>query len=189
LSSTDVIRAFVAFEMPEEIRETIRRQQQALKLGLPRARWTRPEGQHLTLKFLGETPRIEIADLANKIFDRVRDLAAVEVRLGGAGFFPNAKRPRVAWVGGEADGGREVAAAVDAAAVRSGFPPERRPWSPHLTQARIDRPWPRTAVEQFLDWGRGLELEPFRCPEIVVYQSDLRRGGAVYTALERIPLK
>jgi 2'-5' RNA ligase len=112
----------------------------------------------------------------------------VPVALGGAGFFPNPRRPRVAWLGGTADGGAEVAAAVGRAVAAAGFAADRRRWTLHLTQARLHRPWPRTAVERFLDWGRGLEIDPFTCPEVVVFSSDLRPEGAVYTALERIPL-
>jgi 2'-5' RNA ligase len=182
------IRAFVAFEIPAEIREHIRKAQWSLREDLPRARWTRPEGQHLTLKFLGETPPAVVETLAAGIAAGVAGLPAVTVQLGGAGFFPSPQRPRVAWVGGSTEGGAEVAAAVESAAVGLGWPPERRPWSLHLTQARLDRPWPRSAAEAFLDWGRGLDIPLFTCPEVVVFSSELGPGGAVYTALERCPL-
>lgn len=188
MTTSDVVRAFVALEMPEGIRETIRSEQRALKAALPRARWTRPEGQHLTLRFLGETSPPVLEVLAEKITSGVAGLPTVVVKLGGSGFFPNPKRPRVAWVGGEAEGGREVAAAVEAAAVGCGFAAQRRPWSLHLTQARLDRPWPPEDVERFLSWGQNLDLESFECPEIVLFESELRPGGAVYTALERFEL-
>jgi 2'-5' RNA ligase len=58
----------------------------------------------------------------------------------------------------------------------------------HLTVARLERPWPRPAVERFLGWGAELELEPFECPEAVLFESRLQPGGAVYTAMERFPL-
>ncbi len=156
---------------------------------MPRARWTRPEGQHLTLKFLGETPADEMRAFTTGLGAALAGRQAVTVSLGGSGFFPSPRRPRVAWIGGRADGGGELAAAVDAAAVAVGFPAERRPWSLHLTQARLDRGWPRGAVERFLEWGRGLEVETFTCREVVLFESDLRPGGAVYTPLERFPLK
>jgi 2'-5' RNA ligase len=182
------IRAFFALEMPEEIRNLIRREQQTLKAELPRARWTRPEGQHLTLKFLGEIPTDDATRLAADVARRLSGVSSVQVRLAGAGFFPSPRRPRVAWVGGEAVGGSEVATVVEAAAEAAGFPPERRPWALHLTQARLDRPWPRPAVERYLDWGRGLELPSFACREVVLFRSELGPGGALYTAIERIPL-
>jgi len=189
MSDGATVRAFVALEMPERIREVIGREQRHLKAELPRARWTRPEGQHLTLKFLGETTAEQLARLKEEISDRVSGMSAVTIRLHAAGFFPSNRRPRVAWIGGEASGGAEVAAAVEEAAAASGFPREGRVWSLHLTQARLDRAWPQNAVERFLEWGRGLEIEPFECGEVVLFASDLRPGGAVYTRLERFPLE
>ena len=183
-----MVRAFVALEMPERVREQIRREQGYLKAEFPRARWTRPEGQHLTLKFLGETTAQNLARLNKEVIDRVGVMPAVRVRLHGAGFFPSALRPRVAWIGGEAPEGAAVAAAVEEAAVASGFPREGREWSLHLTQARLDRAWPRNLVERFIEWGRSLDLEPFTCREIVLFASELRPDGAVYTPLERFPL-
>ena len=183
------MRAFVALEMPDRIRDVIRREQRYLKAELPRARWTRPEGQHLTLKFLGETPAEKLERLKKEILDRVGLMPAIAVRLRGAGFFPSARRPKVAWIGGEAEGGAAVAAAVNQAAVAVGFPGENREWALHLTQARLDHPWPRHAVEKFIEWGRGLDLESFTCREVVLFASELRPGGAVYTSLERFPLE
>ncbi len=184
-----MVRAFVALEMPEQVREVIRREQGLLKAELPRARWTRPEGQHLTLKFLGETTVEKLARLKKEVSGRIGGMPAVTIRLHGAGFFPTARRPRVAWIGGEASGGAAVAVEVEEAAAASGFPRESREWSLHLTQARLDRAWPQAAVERFLEWGRNLEIEPFICSEVVLFASDLRPGGAVYTSLERFPLE
>jgi 2'-5' RNA ligase len=188
MTDSDTVRAFVAFDLPASIRSVIRREQDAIRAELPKAKWTRPEGQHLTLKFLGETPKSRLESLSAAIAEGVVGIGAVEVCLSGSGFFPGPRRPRVAWVGGEARGGREVAAAVENAATGVGFAPDQRAWSVHLTQARLQRPWSRRAVERFLDWGRGLDIAPFPCRHVVLFESHLQPGGAVYTALERFPL-
>jgi len=188
MKGSELIRAFVAIDLPPAARETIRREQNAIKSELPLAKWTRPEGQHLTLKFLGEIAKDRLDTLTVKIAQGVVGIGAVEVCLAGSGFFPGAGRPRVAWVGGEARGAREVAAAVENAAVAVGFEPERRPWTLHLTQARLVRPWSKRAVERYLDWGKALAIEPFVCRKVVLFQSELGPKGAVYTALERYPL-
>ncbi|MCU0304772.1 MAG: RNA 2',3'-cyclic phosphodiesterase [Thermoanaerobaculales bacterium] len=189
MSGPGAHRAFVALDLPPETRELIRREQERLRRELPRARWTRPEGQHLTLKFLGDTPKAVVAELAAALAAAAAGRSPVVVTLGGSGFFPGPQRPRVAWVGGRAPGAGELAAAVDDAAVAIGLAAERRPWSLHLTQARLDRPWPPAAVERFLEWGRGFSAPSFACAEVVVFASELRPGGAVYTALERVPLR
>jgi 2'-5' RNA ligase len=182
-------RAFLALEVPAGVKEQLAAAQEDLWRELPRARWTRPDGWHLTLKFLGEVAAPALDGLAAELATRLRGLGAVNVRLGGTGFFPSAARPRVAWVGGAAEGVEAVVAAVERAAEGTGFPRERRPWSIHVTQARLKDRWPPEAVDRFLKWGEELDLEPFNCGEVVLFRSDLQPRGAVYTALERLPLE
>ena len=183
------IRAFLALEIPEHIKAQLASAQGEMRHRLPRARWARPEGWHLTLKFLGEVERPVLTILASELTPRVRAIGTVPVKLEKSGFFPSSARPRVAWVGGTADGAEKLVEAVEAAAEIAGFPRERRPWSVHLTQARLKAQWPKAAVDRFLEWGDRLDLEAFTCRELVLFSSDLRPGGAVYTALERFSLE
>ncbi len=186
---TGPMRAFVALEVPAAVRATLADGIARLRAELPRARWVRPEGVHLTLKFLGESDPGTLEELARGLRASLAGAGAVGVELGGAGFFPNPARARVAWIGGAAAGAPELAATIDRAATRLGWDRERRPWSLHLTLARLDRPWPRFASERFLEWGRALRPEPFTCPDAVLLSSRLQPGGAVYTELARIPLQ
>jgi 2'-5' RNA ligase len=184
----DTVRAFLALEIAEAVKAELTAGREALRAELPRARWVRPESQHLTLKFLGETPQEVLRALAADLAPRLAGLGPVSVRLHGSGFFPSPSRPRVAWLGGTADGVAPVVEAVEEVADAHGFPRERRTWSLHVTQARLERPWPQVAVERFLAWGEGLQLAPFSCREVVLFGSRLERGGAVYTPLDRMPL-
>lgn len=184
----DEIRAFLALEIPESVKAEIGATREPLRSELPRARWVRMESQHLTLKFLGEAPTTVLSALAAAAGPRLAGLGVVTVRLGGCGFFPSPSRPRVAWLGGVADGVDPVVAAVERSAAELGFGRERRAWSLHVTQARLDRPWPAAAVERFLSWGETLRVEPFKCAEVVLFSSRLQPGGAVYTPIERMPL-
>jgi 2'-5' RNA ligase len=183
------LRAFLALEIPDAVRESLAEAQQRLKGEFPPARWTRPAGWHLTLKFLGEVEQPVLADLMTDLTPRLQGAGAVRVELGRTGFFPSSMRPRVAWIGGTADGVEKVVAAVEEAAKTAGFPPERRPWAVHLTLARLKSQWSKRAVDQFFEWGDDLDLEPFICRDVVLFSSDLQPGGAVYTALERVPLE
>jgi len=187
--SGEGIRAFLAFEIPEGVRSHLAAATNELRRDMPRARWTRPEGWHLTLKFLGETENLVLADLATGLAPRVRGLGTVDVHLGKTGFFPSSNRPRVAWVGGSAEGVEKVVQAVEEAAASVGFSRARRQWSAHLTMARLKSQWSRQAVDRFLQWGDQLNLEAFSCREVVLFKSDLRPGGAVYTALERFSIE
>ncbi len=183
------IRAFLALEIPEAIKAQLLSAQKGLRDELPRARWTRPEGWHLTLKFLGEVERPVLTALEAELSGRIGGIGAVEVKLEKTGFFPSSMRPRVAWVGGTADGIERVVGAVEEAAEIAGFPRERRPWTVHLTQARLKRQWSNAAVDRFLGWGDNLDLSAFTCREVVLFSSDLQPGGAVYTVLERFSLE
>lgn len=186
--SDQPVRAFLALEIPARIKEQLASAHDALRAELPRARWTRPQGWHLTLKFLGESGRSTLAELGSELAPRIRGLGAISVKLERTGFFPSSMRPRVAWIGGTAKGVEKVVAAVEEAADLAGFPRERRTWSVHLTQARLKAQWPRAAIERFLEWGDELDFDTFSCREVVLFSSDLQPGGAVYTALERYPL-
>jgi len=184
-----LVRAFVAFEIPETVRSVLADGIERLRSRVPRARWVRSEGLHLTLKFLGESERDRLDRLAAELRTGLAAAGSVHVALAGGGFFPGPARARVAWVGGAADGAREVAAAVDEAAAALGWERERRGWSLHLTLARLDRPWPPHAVEEFLGYWETTRLPAFECREAVVVSSRLGPGGAVYTPLERVPLE
>ena len=82
-----------------------------------------------------------------------------------------------------------VVAAVEEAAEACGWPRESRPWTLHLTQARVRKPWPKAAVERFLEEGRELDVGSFSCGEVVLFSSRLQPGGAVYTTLDLAPLE
>lgn len=182
------VRSFLALEIPENVKDELAASRELLRAELPRARWVRPEGQHLTLKFLGEVPREVLDRLVIDLAPALRQVRRVSVQLEGAGFFPSPRRPRVAWIGGQADGASQVAEVIEEVTSGHGFDRERRGFRVHLTQARLNRPWPPDAVDRFLDWGRALQVRSFVASEVVLFSSDLQPTGAVYTALERMPL-
>jgi len=179
------VRLFVAVDLPGSLREQLARGLSRLRRELPSARWVRPEGIHITLKFLGEQPVDLPERLSQAVEEGVRSLAPVQVVPGGAGFFPHERRPRVAWLGGRADGLAEWAEVIDKTAASLGVEPEARPFSLHLTLARLQRPWPPDAVDRFVNEVARWDLQPFTADEMTLFRSDLQPGGAVYTAVRR----
>ncbi len=182
------MRLFLALEVPAEIREALRRLQEELRGRSEGWRWTRPDGFHLTLRFLGD-----VADGAVEAQRSVwRDVAArgraLRVVFRGVGVFPSERSPRVLWVGvvEEPAAGQlaALAAAFEEAAVSAGFEPEGRPFRPHLTLARASgrgRPVLRRV-------GEPMELGAARFEEVVLFRSVLSPGGAIYASLETFPL-
>lgn len=189
MTRSSIVRAFFAFEIPDGVRARLATARDGVRSTLPPAKWTRPEGWHLTVKFLGERPRAELETLASAVGSRLEGQGAVAATLTGGGFFPSPAKPRVAWIGGAAVGADPVVETIEAAAVGAGLPAERRPWTVHLTMARIKTRWSGDAVDRYLEWARGVTAMQFVCREVVLFESRLEPGGAVYTALERIPLE
>lgn len=184
----DRIRAFLAFEIPESVRNVLAGEVDRLRRSLPPARWIGPENLHLTVKFLGQVERPRLDKLNLGLVERLEELSPVEFQLGGAGFFPSPSQARVVWVGGRAKGIEAVVQEVESVAAMQGFRQERDEWRIHLTIARLDRPWPRYAAEELISWGEDLSLPRFTGAQLVCFESRLLRTGSVYTPLKRIPL-
>jgi len=182
------MRLFIAVDLPEEVREVLRSGLGHLKRDQPPARWVRPEGMHITLKFLGEQTPDLVEGLDRAAAGPLSFLPPVTVQLGGGGFFPNDRRPRVAWVGGQAPGLDVWARAVEDAAANLGVERETRAFSLHLTLARLERPWGVQAAEHFMVQVGKWRFPEFVAREAVLFQSELQPSGAVYTPLRRWPV-
>ena len=187
------MRCFVAIDLPPEIKAEIGRQQAALRAALAQApsrdqkiNWTRPDGIHLTLKFLGETDR------ASQVIEALQGIGPFEkfsVEVKGFGFFPDARRPRVLWTGIEAPPALAgLAGQVEAAMERLGFAPEQRAFAPHLTLARFKSPRSEPAIEAFIEQHGELSLGRFEVSEFFLFESKLSPRGAEYRKVARFEM-
>ena len=152
-------------------------------------RWVRPEGLHLTLRFLGNVPTERVPELADALRARLEGTAPFAVKLGGPEPFPAPQRPRVVVLGcSPEDPLAELAEQVEHGVVALGFPPERRKFKAHLTLGRLrSRRMPSLEIA-------GLEPAEFVQTEwlvdrVVLFKSELAHDGARYTPLETIPLE
>jgi 2'-5' RNA ligase len=181
------MRAFVAIDLPDAIHAALGRQQQEFRSACRDARWTRPEGIHLTLKFLGEISDAQVEKVAAALSD-LGKFEPFPIEVKGFGFFPNGHRPRIFWVGVEAPPSlAELAARVEASMEKLGFPREQRGFSPHLTLARFPVPRPQPALEALLARQADLELGRFEASEFFLFESKLSPQGAQYRKLARFP--
>ncbi|HEU4759114.1 MAG TPA: RNA 2',3'-cyclic phosphodiesterase, partial [Dehalococcoidia bacterium] len=136
----EILRLFVAVELGEGVRRALAALQDDLRRrGLTDLRWVRPEGIHLTLKFLGETPTEKVADIQEALAAEVAGVAPHWLRLGKLGTFGDRRGPQVLWVDLEGDVSRlaQLQRRIDQALAPLGFPRERREFAPHLTLARV----------------------------------------------------
>ena len=188
------MRSFVAVDLPERIKAAISEQQHDLRTaaGVTSRRnedmkWTRPEGIHLTLKFLGEISATQV----NQVTEALAGLGGFEpfaVQVKGFGFFPDVRRPRVFWVGVDAPPALgHLACRVETAMEGLGFAAERRTFSPHLTLARFSVSRPRPELVALLEHKSELILGHFEVSEFFLFESRLSSSGAHYQKLARFP--
>jgi 2'-5' RNA ligase len=190
-----VIRAFIAITLSEEVYQGLDQVMTGLKerlSGVP-LRWLPTRNIHLTIKFLGNVSMNNLEMLKKAILTEAGQHAAFEMSVGRFGAFPSMKRPRVLWIGVEASKSLQLAqAGIDNVTSRLGYPREDRPFSPHLTLARVSRnvsPQEIKAISQAISNYEVGFLGAFRVEEIHLYRSDLKRGGAVYTRLFSVRLQ
>lgn len=177
------VRAFVALELEAGLRAALEALQAALRPRVPGARWVRPEGIHLTLRFLGDTSPDRIGTLRHSLATAASACPPSEARVATLDTFPGRGRPpRVLWVGIEVPPAvLALQAACEQAAVDAGFPPEERPFHGHLTLARFRERVLRPALPP-------TDLGTARLETLALMRSQLRPGGAVYEPVARFRL-
>jgi len=188
------MRAFIAVDLPQPIKAALSDEQRALRAAAALTsgrnediKWTRPEGIHLTLKFLGEISPTQVTQ-ATQALAELGSFEPFELRVKGFGFFPDARRPRVLWVGVEAPAALgELAHRVETAMNRLGFAAEGRTFSPHLTLARFNVSRPRPELVACLEPKTGVILGGFAVSEFFLFESKLSSGGAQYQKVARFP--
>jgi 2'-5' RNA ligase len=191
------VRIFVALDIPEEVRAALGALVARLRPASRAVRWTRIEGVHLTLKFIGEVQPEKVeaikASLAKIRFPAPTSAGSawsppkcIQMKFRGVGFFPNERRPSVFWAGVEV--GAELgalASAVETSLLPLGIAKEQRAFSPHLTLARfkstdssaLNRLHQAISAAGPLEFGTGI------AKDFHLYQSILKPGGAEYTRL------
>jgi 2'-5' RNA ligase len=187
-------RLFFAIPIPDPARrlvaDVMARVQASVGDGRAKIRWVRVEGLHLTLRFLGQTPRERVAPLARMLDALGTATAPFSVTIARAGAFPNPARPRTLWLGIEtgAEQLATLAADLEAGVAAEGQALGTKPFAPHLTIARTDGLRAAGAAAAALrDAAEPLEAT-FVADRVVLYQSHLGRGPASYEALHEAAL-
>lgn len=185
------MRAFIAVEIPEAIKEGMAAVQARLRSAGVDAGWSRPAGIHLTLKFLGEVGEERVPEIMQALALALIGTKRFRLCIEGVGTFPNPASARVVWLGvtGDVDKLVAVQAAVEQAVVGLGLEPDCRPYTPHLTLGRIRKIHKRDA------WLKGLAaIGDFKLPGFDVTAASLIRSklgptGATYRELGRVSLQ
>ena len=180
------MRLFTGLDLPGDVVANLEELLRRLK---PTARihWSPPANLHVTTKFIGEWPEARLDELKAAL-GGLPGRDAIRVRIRRVGFFPNPHSPRVFWCGIEAPGLGELAADTDAATAALGIERENRPYSPHLTLARIKERVELGPLQGAIAGLASQEFGSFRAAGFYLYRSTLRPSGSVYTKLAEFPL-
>ncbi len=183
-----MIRTFIAVNIPKSYMQPIAGLLDELKATGAAVRWVKPESMHITLKFLGNIDERLVKDLGGKIAESTRDMTPIELRAKGCGAFPSIKNPRVVWLGisGNVDLLGKLQAKLEKSLIPLGFAPEKRPFRAHLTLGRLKGSRGKSKLISALRDKSNFVLDPFEVKEVVVYRSDLKPTGAVYTAIRKV---
>jgi RNA 2',3'-cyclic 3'-phosphodiesterase len=171
------MRLFVGLELPRELRQRVASLSGA---GIPGARWVPPENYHVTLRFIGETPRY----LAEEIDHALAGLKAPSfpLTLAGIGTFTKGGRTQSLWIGVERDEPLErLRSKIETALQRCGLEPERRRFQPHLTLARLDSA-AEAKLAGFVQAHNLFRAAPVPVEHFTLFSSLLGKDQAVYTA-------
>jgi 2'-5' RNA ligase len=175
------LRAFLALDLGPSARSRLLEALPRLKAGIAGVRWVRPEGIHLTLRFLGETGTETLERLATFVSKAAILYPSFESPLQGPLFFPRG-RPRIVAVEAEfPESAFDLQRALEEAARALGFPWEERRFFPHLTLGRFETP-PRRKKPPILSFGTAF------FSSVVLFESRLGPGGSVYSPLRTFPL-
>ncbi len=188
------IRSFIAVLLPDEVRQSLSALQDRLRSGSRvSAKWVDPGNIHLTLKFLGNISPGMTGRITSAIESATREIRPLRIQVKGLGAFPNVNRVNIVWVGLVGDIERLVLLQkrIDAQLSPLGFKPENRPFTPHLTIARIRD---RASSEERRQLGRLInetifdESHPVDVSSVNLMQSQLTREGPIYSPIASVNL-
>ena len=189
----DVLRLFIAVELSDEIHQKLGELiRQIQPVGIRGINWVKPENIHLTVKFLGDTPRKQVMSLIDSLAITTKETAPFEISVEGTGCFPNPKAPKVLWVGiAPSPQLLQLQKGIDRELANLNIPVEARSFSPHLTLARItercDLPVAQRTNEKLVAYSATM-FGKVTVKRITLFQSTLTRDSSLYSAQAYVPL-
>ena len=185
------IRSFLAFELPPEMKDAVARVSESLRRSTLDVRWVKVDNIHLTVVFMGDTKTDLLHEIGADIKKVCSRYGSFDISLNGIGCFPNSRRPRVLWVGldGDLDRMAQFRDDLQDQLEPFGIKSEKRKFKPHLTLGRFrsSRVGGR-GLADILSTHEALSSPSFPLNDLILFKSDLKPGGAVYTKLEAWPL-
>ncbi len=189
------VRSFIAIELPDELKLGLAQLEAQLKMSKqPWVKWVDPYSIHLTLKFLGSIAIDRISKITRAMEEATQGIPPFRLEVKDLGVFPSLRRVQVAWVGisGEVDKLSQLQRHLESNLARLGFAPESRPFTPHLTLARLRN---RASLDERQSFGQLIATTRFeatytiKVDAISLMRSQLTREGAIYSRISSVKLR
>jgi RNA 2',3'-cyclic 3'-phosphodiesterase len=182
------MRLFTGIDLPENVRERLERLLMHLR-PCAHLKWSPVYNLHVTLKFIGEWPEEKMPRLEEALRG-VAPREPIPTDLKGLGWFPNPHHPRVFWAG--IQGGEalpNLVKDIDGALAPLGIASEDRPFSAHLTLARIKEPAPLQALRSAIAQLESVEFGVWPVDRFYLFRSQPGQVGSIYTKLSEYPFQ
>lgn len=181
------MRLFTAIDLPHEITDSLERLLGHLR-PLAQLKWSPVYNFHVTTKFIGEWPEARLDELKSAL--RQTSVSGdFAIQVSGLGWFPNPHSPRVFWAGIHGDSRlTELARAIDESTFKLGVPKEERPYSPHLTLARIKDSVSLQEMQRAIAQLESVDFGEFTAREFHLYVSEPGAAHTVYKKIADFPL-
>ncbi len=189
------IRSFIAIELPDELKLALSQLELELKSGKqPWVKWVDTKNIHLTLKFLGNISTDRVSEITKAMEEATQGIPPFHLEVRSLGVFPNLKRVQVVWVGisGEVEKLVRLQQCIESNLAHLGFTPESRPFTPHLTLARLRN---QASLEERQKFGQLIASTRFEAAHTIkveainLMRSQLTREGAIYSLISSARLK
>ena len=185
------VRAFLAIELPEQVRTVLLGLIERFRHTGMKASWVKPENIHLTLRFLGNVDPTRFEALREDLQARLALAEPFELHVRAVGAFPSPARPRVVWAGVEDPSGQlhTVQAACEIAATSIGLEPEQHAFKPHITLGRLRNRGPQQNLTDALNGEATFDGGDFMPRAVSLFLSNLTPQGANYHRLFDFPIQ
>ena len=184
------MRLFLAIPIDRQILDALAGVVEKLRESRAPVRWVRPEGTHLTLKFLGDTDLDKVEPMVQAVKEVCRDIQPFPLSVTEAGAYPKLKRPRVLWAGVVENSGslQRLWEGVEEVTERLGWEREKRRFSPHVTIGRVKGNMNIARLTAAMEGIKEKHWGDQMVDSMVLDRSEVRPGGAVYERIHVFPL-
>jgi 2'-5' RNA ligase len=164
--------------------------QEDLKSSHADVRWVSPEKIHLTLRFFGNIDESRIETIVQSIREPIQTTSPFPLRAKGIGVFPHLKNPRVIWIGllDEKKVLVSFQKRMGEELDKIGFESEDRPFQAHLTLGRVKSSRGKEGLIEKVERCKETEIGDFQVDRVILFRSDLRPTGPIYTPLRELRL-